>query len=524
MTNQQLSANVADLESLLAATVRKEMEGLRESLSLGQRQLAEELKGSVNDGQQMVLKALQGHFQGIRHGQTKVIPPSELPRQAEVMPSPEKEQQQKPSDQGLVLAAQVEQVAGEEDEEIQVQQRPSNRYAARSQTRQISEWERSEEVGRLKWQQEPERSGCFADLLRSPRFYQFCSSVVFVDVLVSLIVAAVPAMLGAFRGYINMVVLSWYSMELLLRFVVHRLFFFCNKRRAWNILDLFVVGASVVEMTVFGQDQTSTTVLRVFRAVRFSKFVRLFGLLDSLSDLGLMLRCTLGSMVPVFWTLCFLLVILVVFGLIFSECFKEPGSSYGTLPNTMLQLFMAVTGGLSWGEIYHRINDENGVFYSTLFLSYKIFVTFSFMNVVTSVLVQKTMKLGEPGLEQTIIKRRQDEVELAKTLHSVITAHHMGTGQFGMITREDAMLIIEDPEVSKHMALNGINITSTAAFWDAMELLTGGEVDTIDEFIGACLGLTGGASCIDVLALLQRLAKLSKTLEDVHFTLEAEAV
>merc|ERR1711920_1059846 len=122
---------------------------------------------------------------------------------------------------------------------------------------------------------------------------------------------------------IEMAFVVWYCVEVLLKLIVHRCYFFLNQEAMWNIFDFLVALWSVAEIVVkelVGAGQLlDIRFIRAIKILKVSKILRIFRAFRFLYELRLMLKCMIGSIVPLLWAGVLLLLLLMIFALIFVE-------------------------------------------------------------------------------------------------------------------------------------------------------------------------------------------------------------
>merc|ERR1719382_2390346 len=116
----------------------------------------------------------------------------------------------------------------------------------------------------------------------------------------------------------------------------------------------------------------------------------------------------------VFWAIMLLVMIVYAFGVILTQSVMEHTEGgkrledadlmlyYGDLYRSMLSLWMAVSGGISWIELTEPLERIGNTTWITLFLLYVIFVYFFILNVVTGVFVQNAFEGAQQDLDLTI--------------------------------------------------------------------------------------------------------------------------
>ncbi|CAK0835622.1 unnamed protein product [Prorocentrum cordatum] len=205
---------------------------------------------------------------------------------------------------------------------------------------------------------------------------------------------------------INYALTLLFTVEIVARLYVFRLDFFVHER-VWNIFDVLILLLALVEIALEFVVQAlsgskddifdsggSAKVLRLFRLTRLLRLVRTF---RQLKPLRLLLHSLYCAGKSVIWALLLLLVIVYSFGVILTQAVTEHTEGgtrvedqnllayYGDLYRSMLSLWWAVSGGISWNELTVPLEATGNSLWVTLFLVYIAFVYFFILNVVTGV-------------------------------------------------------------------------------------------------------------------------------------------
>merc|ERR1712039_201599 len=70
---------------------------------------------------------------------------------------------------------------------------------------------------------------------------------------------------------------------------------------------------------------------------------------------------------------------------------KDLVTYWGTLGNSVLSLYMAVTGGVDWADVVDPLKDEISIFLVPLFMLYIAFALLCVLNVITGVFVESAL-------------------------------------------------------------------------------------------------------------------------------------
>jgi len=148
---------------------------------------------------------------------------------------------------------------------------------------------------------EPKRSGILASVARSKRFKGLCAFVIFLNAICAIAGANVAVQggdTGVFKVLEDMF-FGFYLLELTLKLLVHRMYFFVGKDAGHNSLDLLIV--SIDGLGILLNSLTSTRVidfsflrsLRIFKVTRMLRVLRAF---EHFNDLRVLLEAMAGSL------------------------------------------------------------------------------------------------------------------------------------------------------------------------------------------------------------------------------------
>lgn len=102
-----------------------------------------------------------------------------------------------------------------------------------------------------------------------------------------------------------------FTIELMLRLIVHRASFFCGSGCAWNLFDFFVVVLQLVEEIMWLMAVGLLGITGVLRLLRLVRIVRLARILRLIRELRILVTSITTSMKSLMWTL--LLMFLIIY-------------------------------------------------------------------------------------------------------------------------------------------------------------------------------------------------------------------
>jgi len=191
-----------------------------------------------------------------------------------------------------------------------------------------------------------------------------------------------------------------FTIELIARVSLYGRRFFWSDDWLWNWLDVTIVASSFAEIIVdiMAEQQAASgefegrnpmsglKVFRIIRLTRLVKTIRLVRIFRFVVALRTLVTSILHTLKALFWALTLLGLIVYVFAVLFAQAvydhkadpempdlsFEEDRAAiryFGSLPETMLSLFMSIAGGVSWQEVLRPLKamDLTWVF---LFLFY----------------------------------------------------------------------------------------------------------------------------------------------------------
>lgn len=339
----------------------------------------------------------------------------------------------------------------------------------------------------------------------------------------------------------------FFMADLSLRLYGERARFFRSRERAWNILDLFIVTVAVLEsishrLPASFYDRTSFqaflgkfSMLRIVRLLRVIRFTRAIRVCRFFKELRVMVYSLAGAMKSLAWAIVLMLIILLIFGVFFTDgvtsfaltAKKEPlralpadaeemARYFGSIPHTTVSLYMAMSGGVDWGEIYETL--------SPLPFEYKftflIFITFSVMallNIVTAVFVESAMQRSQTDRELIVQMEQETKLQFVDTMQRVF--EELDQNGSGTLTLDEFEMQIQDENILSYLSSLDLEIDQVRTLLTLLDRDQNGEVD-IEEFITGCLRLKGGAKSLDMAILQYQIEWMMHNVEDMKKCIE----
>lgn len=292
-----------------------------------------------------------------------------------------------------------------------------------------------------------------------------------------------------------------------------RVFFITGSDKAWNHLDTVLVGSSLVDWLFTFADLSYIRavricrIMRAFRALRGMRFVR--GLRLMLASIRAAVASFLwGSLLFAFVT--FMAAVSVMQSLVViidtrsTELSDPVYELYGTVAQTMLTLFMSITGGRDWGELLQPLQEVSGI-YTYFFTGYVMCMVFGVMNVLTAVFCEHASHIVSVDRDLVI----QDEVNRAKEDHKRIKRCFVSADQDGdgKVSLEELETFLDSPERRAMLSIMAIDVTEARGLFELLDAESAGCVD-VNTFVDAIMRLKGSAKGCDTAMLLYENKRL----------------
>jgi len=366
--------------------------------------------------------------------------------------------------------------------------------------------------------EEPPRTGYLSRFVAGSVFEGTINVVVLLNCALMVYTADVQ-LRGPSKADTWVVVIDWlfqvfYSVEIILKLMVHRQWFFCNGSWRMNMFDLLVVMSGLVALV---GGSASGNLARVLRLLKVGKSFRLLHSLTVFSHLRALIVCVQGSLVSLFWSLFMLLSIYVIFSILFlnviASHINETGEVleetvfhdlFDSFGKSLLTLYKTTTGGDDWSVAYDAVSST-GALGGASFLVFIAFVQFALLNIILGIFVDSAMEILQPDAFTVAQETFRKELEVSLQLRSLCQrVNDDGSGQLSQYDFETGLETNRQlPLLLKSLGFKRHNFTE---FFNG--LAEGDKRVDIEEFVLGCLVLKGDASNYDVAKMRSELAAL----------------
>lgn len=302
-----------------------------------------------------------------------------------------------------------------------------------------------------------------------------------------------------------------FAVELGLRIFAQGLHFLTGNEVLWNVFDTGVVAMSVLDLALTysvtedaNQPQQKLSHMRMVRIMRTARILRVLRIISIFRSLRLLLFSVMHTLRSLMWTILLLLIIMYMFGVIFTQAANQgyfsddevPGlrENFGTIPLSVYSLFMSITGGIDWHIVAQPLSDLSWI-WLVFFIAYIAFSQFAVLNVVTGVFCQTAIEGAIRDQEEVM----QVQEDTTKEFVSQLTELFQDTDvdQSGELTIDEFETLLKDERLKKYCASLDLTIDDA---WSLFKLLDsdGSGAIGVHEFVTGCLRLRGSARSVDL--------------------------
>jgi len=387
------------------------------------------------------------------------------------------------------------------------------------------------------WQQleEPKRSGILSNFIQSTGFEVMVTCVIFANCIYTILATNWEITHIGEPNPLELTImdksfLGFYLLELTLRLLVHRWFYFCNADMRWNLFDFSLVVLDLVSEVILLVDgagvSTSVTFGRALRVLKVSRVLRFVRVVQALTELSLMLSCLLNSIVSLVWSLLLLGLIQLLFAIAFvqqtAQFLNSPNpkvtedirvlllANFGSIQQGVLSLYMAVSGN-DWAPYYDMLKRV-GVFSAGLFLFYVSFMWLAVTNVITSVFVDKALKAAKPEVEYQMLEACSGELQMIEELKSIFKA--MDSDNSNYLSLDEIRAAMDKVSIREFFAMRGLAATHADMLFRLLSSMSPSDKLDIETFVTGCVRMKGYATNIDVISLSYRTTVLANDIRN----------
>jgi len=327
-----------------------------------------------------------------------------------------------------------------------------------------------------------------------------------------------------FFGIMATIFCLLFLVDVSLRILAEGSHFFLSKGKGWNIFEMVVLLTAMIEVVadwfLYSSASISNefsrigkfSVLRIVRLLRFIRAASSVRMIRFIRELRIMVCSLFGAFKSLLWSAVLIMIILLVFGVFFTEgavsysisngvvedeATEDLMKYFGSLSGATVSLFMAMSGGDDWGNIMAPL-ELLPFEYELLFLVFISFAILALLNVVTAVFVESAMTSNKNDKDVVTQQEMESKGEFIAIMQSVFA--ELDADNSGALTWEEFEEHIGDEKIMSYLGTLELDISQVKTLFQLLDVDGTGEVD-VEEFVTGCLDLKGGAKKMDMAIL-----------------------
>lgn len=337
-------------------------------------------------------------------------------------------------------------------------------------------------------------------------------------------------------AWINPVEMSFgifFFVELLMRLIALQDRFFFGDEWRWNVFDTVLVLSNVAELSLsFMASAGHARVLRASKVVRSARMLRIMRFNSVFRKLRIVILTIFNCATMLMWAILSLALVVYIVAMIFlhgvalyiSEAsavnpnIDDMRTFFGSLPLTMLTLFMSVAGGIDWWVVITLLQEVSEV-YACVFILYVVISQLAVLNVISAIFVGDAMETTRMDND---LRMQVDMEETKLAIQTLAEMFERACGEDGTITPTDFISKFGTMDGKMNMAALGLHFSDALTMFKCLDVDNNGEIEK-GEFVMGCLRLKNGANLMDMevsmresaLWLERAMKEQVKSLEDV---------
>jgi len=191
---------------------------------------------------------------------------------------------------------------------------------------------------------------------------------------------------------------------------------------------------------------------------------------------------------------------------------------WGGMRRSMYTLFLSVTGGVSWGDVFDSVQEVGSV-YAAVFIIYIFFMFFSVLNIVTAVTVDSAIQMNNQDRAVRAEQELQNQKRFLADLYELLD--QLCEATTGCISAEQFSVCMEDPKVATNLDMMGVDTSNVDLLFAILDINSDGDISVV-ELINGLQRLHGTASKLDIHGVSNLVNMVAKQTGEIYAFLQGE--
>lgn len=302
-----------------------------------------------------------------------------------------------------------------------------------------------------------------------------------------------------------------------------------NREILWNVLDSLVVAFDL--FSLFLEVWVQFGLLRMMRVIRIVRVIKIIRVMKSFAELRMLMYSIISCIKSLVWVIAVLALMLGLFAVLFTsatgseldslEKRRDPRNAllvktFGTLDRSVVELYMAMTGGTDWVVQYEAVFSLP-VIYHGMFLIYITFSIYALANVITSIFLENARRSSKTDREHVIQEELQSRTQYMRDIEMIFA--EMDVDGNGLISRQEFEDTMGDERVVAYFRSMKLDAREAEQVFNLLDYDDSGEV-SYEEFVDGCWKLQGEARSLDMKMVQLEVAALSRAVRGVQQSMD----
>jgi len=145
-----------------------------------------------------------------------------------------------------------------------------------------------------------------------------------------------------------------------------------------------------------------------------------------------------------------------------------------------------------------------------LYIAYIVIMWLSVTNIISSMFIEKALKIARPDMEEKMLEACEDDLEAIKELKGIFQM--IDTDKSGKLSFKEFQTSLTDVRIQSYFELREISLSQASMLFEMLSLQAGAVEIDVDTFVTGCMRMKGYATNIDMIALSHQMQLLSNML------------